>query len=389
MAADTFKRFQTNISLGDKGVNNATGRMPGQVSAGQGDRTNSLQSLSRQAEGSLGVGGSIAGRLNQSGMSTQSVSGIMTNTVAPSLAGKSGLSSRGGQQGGSRPAPAPGAQRKRPTTKIANSKNEVSGTSSGGGLMFPPDLSENTPAYIWLQFKKYNRSDPFSAGSQSTSGSIYLPLPDNFNQTFNMRIDARDLGGYEDLAGSSIYSTAAQNYKAHASKGDNGTLEDFSGTMNEAAKIAIAGLRRFGRRSLATVDENLGGMVDQQFGNIPNPHASVFFQGMNLRQFAFTWKFVPRSADEASVIQDVIKKVKKHALPKKDGKMLLYPDMVKPKVVGNDNLGEFKTAMISSLDINYAAEGTSAFFHDGHPVAIQLTMQLQETEIFTEDNMDK
>jgi len=46
---------------------------------------------------------------------------------------------------------------------------------------------------------------------------------------------------------------------------------------------------------------------------------------------------------------------------------------------------DYKKSMLSSLSINYSGEGTSAFFVDGNPVSIELTLGLQEAELYLEE----
>ena len=71
---------------------------------------------------------------------------------------------------------------------------------------------------------------------------------------------------------------------------------------------------------------------------------------------------------------------------------LKYPNMVLPNVLeagGASNLdlyGKFKKSSVKELLINYTAEGTSAYFVDGHPVAINLQITFQEIEAYTKED---
>jgi len=70
--------------------------------------------------------------------------------------------------------------------------------------------------------------------------------------------------------------------------------------------------------------------------------------------------------------------------------MLKYPDLVMPSIQGKgaDEMGNFKRCMVNSFSVNYTAEGTSAFFHDGKPVSIVINMSLTEFEQFTSEDVD-
>jgi hypothetical protein len=73
-------------------------------------------------------------------------------------------------------------------------------------------------------------------------------------------------------------------------------------------------------------------------------------------------------------------------LPKSNGNILRYPDLLQPVVKGSVDLGKFKRCLVRSMAINYSAEGASAFFRDGHPVAIQMALDFQEVEIVTSED---
>jgi len=107
---------------------------------------------------------------------------------------------------------------------------------------------------------------------------------------------------------------------------------------------------------------------------------------MDLRTFQWTWKLVPRSADEAQAIEEILNKIKRLILPKRGsgGITLDYPHMMKPKIQGEqigNMFGEFRYSMVKGFNVNFSGEGASAFFRDGRPVSIQMGIEFQEVDI--------
>ena len=177
-----------------------------------------------------------------------------------------------------------------------------------------------------------------------------------------------------------------------ASTGNAQALEDIISNTSgvEAANALQQVTQRAAFAALNSASETVGGLAEKITGTIPNPHPTVFFKGVDLREFTWTWKFVPRSADEATLLQAALANIRKLILPEASGGFLNYPHLLKPAVKsdGADMLiyGKFKKSAVKQFLINYTAEGTSAFFHDGNPVAINCQMTFQEVEIYTADD---
>ena len=145
-------------------------------------------------------------------------------------------------------------------------------------------------------------------------------------------------------------------------------------------------LQSYGATKLIESEPELGGLAGQMAGAIPNPHPTVFFKGLDLRNFDWTWKFVPRSELEAATIGAILRIIKQNILPKNGGTFMDYPNLVQPRIFPESGLwGEFKRAAIKNFSLNFTGEGTSAFFVNGDPVSIICNIQFQEIEAFISD----
>jgi hypothetical protein len=278
-----------------------------------------------------------------------------------------------------------------PAEVTRRAQEAISGTPA---IAFPNDLTSQAVAYVELNFKPYKREDAFKPGALGGSKTILLPLPENYNQTFTMNYSPKDQGFFHDVAEQPSLSDAISAVRQGEFQGAVDSLRSI--TPSDAAGLGADLARRAGYQMLDGFSDVVGGIVKQAAGAIPNPHSTIFFKGPDLRSFTWTWRLVPRSQNEGILIREILKRIRESILPKKPpgSNMLQYPDLMQPtvKVVPPKDggpqvdLGKFKRCLVRSMTVNYSAEGASAFFKDGHPVAIQLAMDFQEVEILTAED---
>ena len=160
-------------------------------------------------------------------------------------------------------------------------------------------------------------------------------------------------------------------------------------------------------------------------GVVFNPNTELLFQGFDLRSFTLKFKLVPRSAEEASMIEAIILTFKKAMLPSLsdgmdvtnglatittlggadaagipggaafdlDGAKQNYiqiPDLCQVTYMTGSNknvhVPQFKMCAISQVDVNYTPDGVYATTTDGRMVAYELSLSFQETKlIFSEE----
>jgi hypothetical protein len=255
------------------------------------------------------------------------------------------------------------------TTKLKQSAKEL--------VQFPPDMRKY---YINFAFGKYDRPSAYVQTQFVPDLEIALPMPANLLDPTGVKLNPSELGG--------MIGGAAENLAAIVQdiKGATPTKQG-SGTVNMAAGAVYNTLYDIGS-ALPGLD-NLTGVAGQLFGAIPNPHVTVFFQGVDLRAHSFTWKFAPKNEGESKTIQRIIREFKKRMLPNYKwgaANVLGYPQMVQISLEPNMNeaLYSFKKCMISSVNVNYAPNGVPSFFAGTkYPTLIEFQVNLQELEIFT------
>lgn len=274
--------------------------------------------------------------------------------------------------------------------RVKKKKNRLLGEEDFNykGLDYPPDLQEQAEAHVELHFFNYERGSPFQAGSTNQNAIIRLPIPENFNTFHSVRFEERDTGFLGTLAKTQSFQTAVSGITDAIGSGSfEGAVNAIKGINPDNPKDDVFKVAaNFAFTTLVDQEPVIGGLAGAASGMVPNPHPTVFFKGLDLREFQWTWKFVPRSAEEADALTTVLETIRQKILPpSSDGDTFLkYPNLVKPVPKPANSLwGEYKKAGVKNFSINFTGEGTSAFYQNGQPVSIIMGMTFQEVEAYT------
>jgi hypothetical protein len=195
-----------------------------------------------------------------------------------------------------------------------------------------------------------------------------LPLPKGIRESFDIEVGQESqgmAGGVADVAQLGL---------------SQGGL-DSKFVANAAAALA------YGKLVQATGD--IGGVVSQGIGAVPNPHIQAIFSGVPLRTHRFEWTFSPRNANESQQLMNLLKAMKAYALPSYSTlgtAALAYPFLCQPelKIAGSEQLIKFQPCLIQSIELNYSPQGIPAFFEGtSHPAFIEVSISMLETQIQT------
>jgi hypothetical protein len=129
----------------------------------------------------------------------------------------------------------------------------------------------------------------------------------------------------------------------------------------------------------------------------------LIYKSPSFRTFQFDFMFYPRDEREALEVQKIIERFRFHQAPEivKDAQgFLIPPSQFDIKFyyggVQNPNIPSIATCILSTIDVNYAPNGWTAFEvpgenapavgRTGMPVSIQVTLQFQETTYLTKSD---
>lgn len=252
---------------------------------------------------------------------------------------------------------------------------------------------------------------------------IYLPIPNIANS-----IQFADSISWTTEDFSVVGSKFGEAIAGYVT--NNGNIESVTKVLQNAAEGAIpevlldrlAAIQKLGSREA----------ISQGIGNkILNPYTEQIFKGIGLRSFSFNWKLVPRNEDEQMSIHNIIKYLRYYSTPKATGEGI--DDLVPPSNPGNEQpvnnpptsqdeqlsdrwlsipkswkidfihiqngqtvdmkfIPKLKYCVIKDISVNYTPDGYwSTHYYKNEqpaPVAYDLSINFQETEIITNSNIN-
>lgn len=185
-------------------------------------------------------------------------------------------------------------------------------------------------------------------------------------------------------------------------------MSDPSGFVGDLGKSAGNGGRLAGFFLRNTLDA--AGIGNKAIGNATgsaiNPHATLSFEGVNLRNFSFDWTLYPDSLAEAEDIKKIVRSIKRVILPKATGitvgtesgpgqsfarAFLEYPAVAFINLLGVDESAfvKFKACMVADITVDYGGSGSVVIAEGGKPQGIKLSMSFKEMEIQTADDFQE
>lgn len=255
--------------------------------------------------------------------------------------------------------------------------------------------SAATKAIIDTSIKKITNKS-FLQTTQLTTDAIALYMPDTLNYSHSQTYDQLSLGG--EMLGK--VAGAAQSAADEYNKG--GGKDAMSSVLKSAGLTAgQAGAQVLGKLTGSEQSAQIG--FTAATGKVQNPMLEMIYKSPNFRSFSFDFMFYPRDEQEALEVQRIIERLRFHQAPElvKDAQGFLVPPSefdIKFYYAGaqNPNIPPIATCVLTTIDVNYAPNGFSAYEvpgenspalgRTGMPVAIQLTLQFQETTYLTKED---
>jgi hypothetical protein len=140
-------------------------------------------------------------------------------------------------------------------------------------------------------------------------------------------------------------------------------------------------------------------------GTVQNPMIEMIYSTPQFRNFQFEFMFYPRDQKEASQVQSIISTLRFHQAPEAqkstNGYFLVPPSEFDISFYyngkENPNIPQIGICVLKNIQVNYAPNGFVAYEvpnqaatlgGTGMPVAIQLSLMFEETEIRTKQSYD-
>jgi len=235
-------------------------------------------------------------------------------------------------------------------------------------LRFPEDLDGNTDPWILFethraQYDRRNRSTA-EVNQTKTGGSVglYFPVGHTISDSFNYE------SFEEGLAGRGL-----QAILDRFPGGGRNTDETSSADIGDVAGGT-------GRSIVSALGGGIGGVSQRAFQRVTNPREFMLFNSPNIRDFSFSFRFVPHSFKEALDVPVIIQFFRLAAYPNEDGLEYEFPDVFNISYKqGGSGVIKLPELACTSINVTYNPNSISYFIDNGIPV--EITLELSFTEL--------
>lgn len=299
---------------------------------------------------------------------------------------------------------------------IISRSRATTGASGIDILKFPLDI-DNIPHKFVMNIKRRNSTISMSdygaavRADSNIKAAIALPVPADIDETFNVMYSGQDLGMIGEAARSLGSAAAAIQHAANQPNANamavsvtdsmRHTWGSVMGDLGRASSTdaiigglgtAAAALRGGGvTGGIGDIARLLYPGASVGLGAIVNPFTTAVLKGLTLRENSFTWLLGPNNEAESEALEEIIRTLRYHMLPKKNLITVTYPDEVEYTFTGMTDKYRIPTrpSVITDFSVKRSPikEAGPAFFaKTGAPVFIELTMKLMEvTPMFRDD----
>ena len=127
-------------------------------------------------------------------------------------------------------------------------------------------------------------------------------------------------------------------------------------------------------------------------GETTNNRTEMKFEGIDRRSFQFSFRLLPRSADEARDIQEIVTLFRYHSMPSFTddslGRTLKAPSTFDIEYYPQEHLHRIGTSALEAVDVKFGGERVQ-FFKDNQPAETELTLTFKELDIVTREKVAK
>jgi len=302
-----------------------------------------------------------------------------------------------------------------------------SAVTAASSYTYPSDL-KSQQIYCNILIGQYTRNRSATNATFATTGTISLPMPLNFLDSYGASIGSPNLGifgalgqniGAVENAATNALNTIQNNPESTAKGAIVGGLLGAifgRGRVGAAAAGAVVGgaigasgadkVRESIAKGLNAISDNasynqiksgiatsvalnplagdgpLAKAARVSKGIVPNPHTVSTFEGMRLKTYNLNWRFSPKSEAESRTIAAIVELIKRAMHPKSAfaSFALTYPNVIRVTFSGTKDIPNIRTSFISNFQVNPYGSGQAAFFRSGYPTSYEIQLELQELE---------
>tara|TARA_R100001015_G_C4619244_1_gene175902 strand:- start:202 stop:1374 length:1173 start_codon:yes stop_codon:yes gene_type:complete len=229
--------------------------------------------------------------------------------------------------------------------------------------------------------------------TQRLKTSIALYMPPSVSVEYKVNYGDQKIGSL-----AAVGAAAIEAFRAGA--GTKDTLTKIADELT--GSTAKEGLKNLANASLDTLAPGALALSQLESGTVITPRMEMMFEGVGRRQFTYTFNFLPKSAQEAQLVEQIIYQFKFYAMPKYSNpttrREMDIPGTFDIQYMyrGSENsfLNRVSTCFLQNVSVEYGADRFTAYqptpskFGSGPPPQkSKLTLNFTELEVLSQDHI--
>ena len=223
--------------------------------------------------------------------------------------------------------------------------------------------------------------------------SIALYMPPNVQVSYDVKYGDQEVGA--------LAMSGAAAIDAITSEG--GTRSKVSGVVEALLGAGMKeGIQAMATKSLETVAPGAKTLINLSRGSVVTPRMEMMFESVGRRSFSYTFAFIPKSEQEALVVEDIIQHFKFYAMPKYSNpttkREMDIPGTfdIEYMYKGNRNnfLNRVHTCFLQQVQVEYGADRYTAYEETtgnrgrgNPPQKSKISLNFVELEVLSQDHI--
>ena len=240
-------------------------------------------------------------------------------------------------------------------------------------------------------FEKHSGPNSIQVAKNATTKmdtAIALYMPPSVSVSYGANYNEQDIGVMAESINAGIQ--AFMNTKG-------GTMTRLAAGGGKAAGGLASQAINKGKQLAGAVAPGSEAIFAINSGSVITPRMELMFQNIQRRNFSFNFVFIPKSSDEAQIIERIVHMFKYHMSSNYGGRGMGGVDGVREMTIPdffqisyrfknglNDHLNKFKKCVLTSTSVEYGSDRYTSFAN-GQPQTTKLNLSFTELEIITKD----
>ena len=223
--------------------------------------------------------------------------------------------------------------------------------------------------------------------------TIALYMPPSLQVTYDVKYNDKEIGGLAAAFGDAIAAFAAT--PGNMTTKLQAAFDDSTTGFNELAQSFAMG-------SLDTFADGAQALMELNKGKVITPRMELMFEGVGRREFSYTFMFLPKSVQEARLVEEIIYNFKFFMMPEYSNsstrREMKIPGTFNIRYMyrgkDNDFINKVSTCFLKNVQVEYGAdrftaheETTSKFGSGAPPQKSKLSLTFAELETLSQDHI--